>query len=95
MKINISNSVKRVSLGDAESGKAFVVTVDAGAANVNRISCSLCELWNNTVAVVREGPAGRRELIRVGGGEYHIVLADGPLGRCLILTEIKELTVVI
>lgn len=94
MKINISNSVKRVSLRDAEPGKAYVVTVDAGAANINRIKGSLCELWNNAVAVVREGPEGR-ELIRVGGGEFHNVMVGSLLSQCFILTEIKELTVVV
>lgn len=96
MKITISSGHKEVPVDNAESGKAYVVTVDMGAATANRITDSLCRLWNNTVAVAREEyGTGKRELIRVGGGETHNVAVGSVLSRCFVLTEIRELNVAI
>ena len=96
MKINISSSHKNVPIELAESGKAFAVTVDMKADSANSIGNALCDLWNNSVAVMREeSGTGKRELIRIGGGSFHTVVVGSLLSHSLILTEVKELNVVI
>lgn len=94
MRLNIVNGTKQVLVNDAVAGKVYVVRIDKRKASENLISESLYELWDGTVALIRNELA-KTILLRFGGGAYSAVIVGSPLSLCFILEEVKELTVVV